>query len=144
MGGRVRVSLCSIRFLPSPSLRVLSRVRAVLIDRMLLRRRCWEWDVCAGTALLLEAGGYIVDANPPPPSSPLWNPGTDLPLAPLGGRRYLAVRACSAPTTGLSERQAGEGVGEQAGKKGAARREQERVIREVWKRVEPFLYERPV
>lgn len=82
--------------------------------------RCWEWDVCAGIALLLEAGGHVVDANPPPSASPLWDAESTLPLAELGGRRYLAVRPCA-----------------------GGRKEQERVMREVWRRVEPFTYARP-
>ncbi|KAF2097861.1 inositol monophosphatase [Rhizodiscina lignyota] len=41
---------------------------------------CWAWDVCAGMAILKEAGGIMVDANPGN-----WDPS-------LEGRRYLAVR----------------------------------------------------
>lgn len=48
---------------------------------------CWEWDVAAGVALLLEAGGLVTTANPPP----------DWETAPvedvrLGSRLYLAIR----------------------------------------------------
>ncbi|KAL7627534.1 hypothetical protein AAE478_001727 [Parahypoxylon ruwenzoriense] len=41
---------------------------------------CWAWDVCAGWAILTEAGGIVVDGNPGN-----WNPTVD-------GRKYLAVR----------------------------------------------------
>lgn len=41
---------------------------------------CWAWDVCAGWAILKEAGGIMVDANPGN-----WNPSIE-------ERRYLAVR----------------------------------------------------
>ncbi|KAI2607576.1 inositol monophosphatase [Hypoxylon fragiforme] len=41
---------------------------------------CWAWDVCAGWAILAEAGGIVVDGNPGN-----WNPEID-------GRKYLAVR----------------------------------------------------
>ncbi|KAF2263778.1 inositol monophosphatase [Lojkania enalia] len=42
---------------------------------------CWAWDVCAGWAILREAGGLMVDANPGN-----WNPRVE-------ERRYFAVRA---------------------------------------------------
>ncbi|KAI9676663.1 MAG: hypothetical protein M1829_002980 [Trizodia sp. TS-e1964] len=41
---------------------------------------CWAWDVAAGWAILEEAGGMVVDANPGG-----WSPRVD-------GRRYLCVR----------------------------------------------------
>ncbi|EEB98312.1 hypothetical protein MPER_02206, partial [Moniliophthora perniciosa FA553] len=53
---------------------------------------CWEWDVCGGIAILLQTGGIVVDSNPPPGLS-----DTDpIPMANIGGRRYLAIRGCSA------------------------------------------------
>ncbi|PWN33365.1 carbohydrate phosphatase, partial [Meira miltonrushii] len=57
---------------------------------------CWEWDVCAGVALLLESGGLLTDSNPPRKShSPFWHDGNRLPRADLGARRFLAVRGCT-------------------------------------------------
>lgn len=41
---------------------------------------CWAWDVCAAWAVLAEAGGLMVDANPGN-----WKPRVD-------ERRYMAVR----------------------------------------------------
>jgi hypothetical protein len=46
---------------------------------------CWgggwdAWDVCAGWAILLEAGGKMVDGNP----------SASLDEPPLGGKRFLA------------------------------------------------------
>ncbi|KAJ7628566.1 protein qutG [Roridomyces roridus] len=84
---------------------------------------CWEWDVCAGIAILLQTGGIVVDSNPPPDLGP-----TDpIPMANLGGRRYLAIRGCSEDAEGRS-----------------AREQQERLVREVWKRTERLDYKRPV
>ncbi|THU97759.1 inositol monophosphatase, partial [Dendrothele bispora CBS 962.96] len=83
---------------------------------------CWEWDVCAGIAILLQTGGIVVDSNPPDnldETSPT-------PMANLGGRRYLAIRACSKDAEGRSPRE-----------------QQERLVREVWKRTERLNYERP-
>lgn len=48
---------------------------------------CWEWDVAAGVALLLEAGGLVTTANPPP--DPETAPVEDVRL---GSRLYLAIR----------------------------------------------------
>lgn len=48
---------------------------------------CWEWDVAAGVALLLEAGGLVTTANPPP--DPETAPIEDVRL---GSRLYLAIR----------------------------------------------------
>lgn len=42
---------------------------------------CWAWDVCAGWAILAEAGGFVVGGNPGE-----WR-------GELDSRRYLAVRA---------------------------------------------------
>ncbi|KAJ7041058.1 inositol monophosphatase [Mycena alexandri] len=84
---------------------------------------CWEWDVCAGIAILLQTGGIVVDSNPPlnlQDSDPI-------PMANLGGRRYLAIRGCSEDSTGRSPRM-----------------QQEALVREVWKRTERLDYQRPV
>ncbi|THW01038.1 inositol monophosphatase [Aureobasidium pullulans] len=81
---------------------------------------CWEWDVAAGICLLEEAGGLVTTANPP----------QDIETAQiedvrLGSRLYLAIRPAgpSATETG--------------------RQSQERVVREVWKRVRHLEYSRP-
>lgn len=77
----------------------------------------WEWDVCAGLALLREAGGLYVDGNAPPTSdSAQWKPEAELSPASLGGRRFLCVRAAR-------DREAVE----------TARQAQHRVVRDVWK-----------
>ncbi|KAH8590086.1 inositol monophosphatase [Bisporella sp. PMI_857] len=81
---------------------------------------CWEWDVAAGICILREAGGLITTANPPP------DPATDpIPDVRLGSRLYLAIRP------------AGDSQGE------TGRQAQERVVREVWRRVEGLDYDRP-
>ncbi|KIX02091.1 uncharacterized protein Z518_08030 [Rhinocladiella mackenziei CBS 650.93] len=81
---------------------------------------CWEWDVAAGICLLQEAGGLITTANPPEGYQT-----AKIEDAKLGGRLYLAIRpACDAP---------GE----------TAREGQERVVREVWRRVRHLDYSRP-
>ncbi|KAF8634772.1 hypothetical protein AX15_000730 [Amanita polypyramis BW_CC] len=46
---------------------------------------CWEWDVCAGAAILLQTGGIIVDANPPEGLCR----DDPIPMAHLGGRRQV-------------------------------------------------------
>ncbi|OQD63711.1 hypothetical protein PENPOL_c009G01427 [Penicillium polonicum] len=81
---------------------------------------CWEWDIAAGAAILLEAGGLMTTANPP----------KDVDSAPiedvrLGSRLYLAIRPAgpSATETG--------------------RETQERTVREVWRRVRNLEYSRP-
>lgn len=56
---------------------------------------CWEWDVCAGMAILYEAGGLSTDANAPPAESPLWKDDAALPPASLGARRFLCIRPCA-------------------------------------------------
>ncbi|CAK7200576.1 hypothetical protein SEUCBS139899_003274 [Sporothrix eucalyptigena] len=78
---------------------------------------CWEWDVAAGIAILEEAGGIITTATPQ-------EDGT-VPDAHLGGRLYLAIRPA-----GPSDTETG-------------REAQERVVREVWKRVAVLDYTRP-
>lgn len=86
---------------------------------------CWEWDVCAGIAILLEAGGMVTDANPPPSkSSPYWH-DADVPRAELGARRFLVVRSC----TGTEEE-----TNMQA---------QQRVVRQIWERTPGLDYRRP-
>ncbi|GES59069.1 inositol monophosphatase [Aspergillus terreus] len=81
---------------------------------------CWEWDVAAGIAILLEAGGLVTTANPPE------NPDTaPIEKVRLGSRLYLAIRPAgpSATETG--------------------RQSQERTVREVWRRVRQLEYTRP-
>lgn len=85
---------------------------------------CWEWDVCAGIAILLEAGGLITDSNPPPSDSEFWQEKRRLPRAELGGRRFLAVRSASS-TDGESSVEA-----------------QERVVKQVWRRSGGLNYRR--
>ncbi|BGO96314.1 hypothetical protein NBRC10512_000352 [Rhodotorula toruloides] len=84
---------------------------------------CWEWDVCAGIVLITEAGGRVVPSAPPPQC--LSDPTAPIPDADLGGRLYLAVRAC-ADTEDETGRQA-----------------QDRLVREVWRRTVPLNYSRP-
>ncbi|KAF5391051.1 hypothetical protein D9757_003998 [Collybiopsis confluens] len=90
---------------------------------------CWEWDVCAAQAILLQTGGIVVDSNPPPNISD----DDPIPMANLGGRRrvfyvlYLAIRACSIDEDGRTPRT-----------------QQEALVRAVWKRTERFDYERPM
>lgn len=90
-------------------------------------------DVCAGTILVREAGGRVVPSQPPLPTDHEGEAPTNEALAPtaeitdadLGSRLYLAIRPCT-PT---SE----ETVVEQ----------QDRLIREVWRRTERLDYVRP-
>lgn len=78
--------------------------------------------MAAGVAILAEAGGLITTANPPA------NPETDLiPPVKLGSRLYLAIRPAG------DNRETGE----------TARQGQERLVREVWKRVRGLDYVRP-
>ena len=83
---------------------------------------CWEWDVAAGICLLEEAGGLVTSANPPDG----WEGVGEIKEVKLGGRLYLAVRPA---------------VGVEGGESG--RESQERVVREVWKRVRKLDYQRP-
>lgn len=83
---------------------------------------CWEWDVAAGICLLNEAGGLVTTANPPED----WET-CRIEDAKLGGRLYLAIRPASDASDG------GE----------TARQGQERLVREVWKRVRKLDYHRP-
>lgn len=48
---------------------------------------CWEWDVAAGVAILMEAGGLVTSANPP--QDPERDP---IEAVRLGSRLYLAIR----------------------------------------------------
>lgn len=77
-------------------------------------------DVAAGICILREAGGLITTANPPP--NPESHPIQEVRL---GSRLYLAIRP------------AGDGTEE------TGRQAQERVVREVWRRVEGLDYSRP-
>lgn len=80
---------------------------------------CWEWDVCAGLAILTEAGGIWTDANAPPKDSQLYQDKTQpIPRVPLGARRFLCIRPCS------------DGDDE------SARQAQERVVRVLWDALE--------
>lgn len=81
---------------------------------------CWEWDVAAGIAILEEAGGLVTTANPPDDAATV-----DIPEAKLGGRLYLAIRPAGPSDT-------------ETGRQG-----QERVVREVWRRVRELDYARP-
>ncbi|UZJ54612.1 hypothetical protein CBS101457_003932 [Exobasidium rhododendri] len=86
---------------------------------------CWEWDVCAGVAILLEAGGILTDSNPPQnKTSPYLKKGKRLPRAELGARRFLGVRACTSS----------EGE--------TALEAQERVARAIWQRTRGLDYRR--
>ncbi|PWY86816.1 inositol monophosphatase [Aspergillus heteromorphus CBS 117.55] len=81
---------------------------------------CWEWDVAAGIAILLEAGGLVTTANPPedPDTAPIQD-------VRLGSRLYLAIRPAGPSATE------------------SGRQTQERTVREVWKRVRQLEYARP-
>ncbi|KAK7192800.1 hypothetical protein DPSP01_011221 [Paraphaeosphaeria sporulosa] len=82
---------------------------------------CWEWDVAAGIAILLEAGGLVTTANPPHPNEDT----APIEEVSLGSRLYLAIRpAGDSPTE-------------------TGRQSQERTVREVWKRVRNIDYNRP-
>ncbi|GAO48102.1 hypothetical protein G7K_2289-t1 [Saitoella complicata NRRL Y-17804] len=88
---------------------------------------CWEWDVCAGWAILVEAGGLITTCNSPPEGDP---DVAEIPEARLGSRLYLAVRP------------AGDAVSENGSGRETAREGQERCVREVWKRIRGLGYRR--
>ncbi|KAI0018602.1 inositol monophosphatase [Xylariomycetidae sp. FL0641] len=81
---------------------------------------CWEWDVAAGIAILQEAGGLVTTANPPENHQT-----AEISDVRLGSRLYLAIRPA-----GPSETETG-------------RQSQERVVREVWRRVRELDYSRP-
>ncbi|KAI0975188.1 inositol monophosphatase [Xylaria arbuscula] len=81
---------------------------------------CWEWDVSAGVAILQEAGGLVTTAKPPKDYQT-----AEITDVRLGSRLYLAIRPA-----GPSETE-------------SARQTQERVVREVWKRVRDLDYSRP-
>ncbi|KAK4700417.1 hypothetical protein P7C70_g5831, partial [Phenoliferia sp. Uapishka_3] len=78
-------------------------------------------DVCAGAIIVLEAGGRFVPSQPPES----YKDGDAIPDADLGSRLYLALRPCSA-TVEESERE-----------------QQDRLVKEVWRRAEPLDYIRP-
>ena len=80
----------------------------------------WEWDVAAGICLLEEAHGLITSANAPEDIQT-----AKIEDAKLGGRLYLAIRPAS---DGPTE---------------TGRQSQERVVREVWRRVRNLDYSRP-
>ncbi|KAJ5489224.1 Protein qutG [Penicillium diatomitis] len=81
---------------------------------------CWEWDVAAGIAILLEAGGLITSANPPDDFDT-----ASIPDVKLGSRLYLAIRPAGPSATE------------------SGRESQERTVREVWRRVRQLSYSRP-
>ena len=83
---------------------------------------CWEWDVAAGICLLEEAGGLVTTANPPEG----WEQSNVIDKVKLGGRLYLAIRPA---TDALDWSESG-------------RLSQERVVREVWRRVRTLDYAR--
>ncbi|KAI5474892.1 hypothetical protein MNV49_002314 [Pseudohyphozyma bogoriensis] len=85
---------------------------------------CWEWDICAGACLILESGGLFVPSQPPLPTSDIST--TPILPADLGSRLYLGIRP------------ARDTEGE------TAREQQERLVREVWRRGEWMEYKRPV
>ena len=95
-------------------------------------------DVAAGICILQEAGGLVTTANPPE------NLETDpIQEVRLGSRLYLAIRWVMLLNSLFlrhlltHRRPAGDGNGE------TGRQAQERVVREVWKRVECINYQRP-
>lgn len=77
----------------------------------------------AGTCILQEAGGFVYPAQLPEGFKD--DGHQELPGADLGGRLYLAVRPCCS-TEDETARQA-----------------QDRVARQVWRRVERMDYYRP-
>lgn len=77
-------------------------------------------DVAAGVCILEEAGGLVTTAKPPEDIET-----AKVEDAKLGSRLYLAIRA------------AGDSEGE------SGRQAQERLVREVWKRVHTLDYNRP-
>lgn len=81
---------------------------------LIVKERCWPWDVAASWAILLEAGGAVFNANAPDDDD------GHSPLADgeLAGRLYLALRPCAADD-GSTVRQS-----------------HERVARAFWKRTE--------
>lgn len=77
-------------------------------------------DVAAGICLLQEAGGLVTTANPPEDSG-----SAPIEEVKLGSRLYLAIRPA-----GPSDKETG-------------RQGQERLVREVWRRVCHLDYSRP-
>lgn len=79
---------------------------------------CWEWDVAGAVAILNEAKGLVTTGNPPEDTA-------IIPEVKLGSRLYLAIRPCDGNETETS------------------RESQERVVRQIWKRVHALDYNRP-
>lgn len=79
---------------------------------------CWEWDISAGVILVEESGGLVTNANPP------LELDSEIGSAHLGSRQYLAIRASSDTENET------------------ARESQERIVKEVWKRVNRIEYNR--
>jgi myo-inositol-1(or 4)-monophosphatase len=77
-------------------------------------------DVSAGIAIVEEAGGLVTTANPPEDYQV-----AHIEEVRLGSRLYLAIRPA-----GASQKETG-------------RETQERVVREVWRRVRHLDYNRP-
>lgn len=77
-------------------------------------------DVAAGICILEEAGGLVTRGDPP--EDPMT---AAIEEVKLGGRLYMGIRPAGPSKTE------------------AAREGQERVIREVWKRVRRLDYSRP-
>ncbi|KIW08184.1 uncharacterized protein PV09_01115 [Verruconis gallopava] len=82
---------------------------------------CWEWDVAAGICILEEAGGLVTRGDPPEDAET-----AAIENVNLGGRLYLGIRPAGQSDSGET-----------------ARESQERVVREVWKRVRRLDYSRP-
>lgn len=99
--------------------------QATFLLLLLLRPLAGTQDVCAGIAILLEAGGIVTVSNPPHHSSSYWySQPTPLPTASVGGRRFLAVRPCTV-TQDETEVQA-----------------RECVVKEIWKTTDEIDYKR--
>ena len=76
--------------------------------------------MAAGICILEEAGGLVTRGDPPDDAE-----NAEIEDVKLGGRLYMGVRAA-----GPSDDE-------------SARQSQERVVREVWKRVRRLDYSRP-
>jgi len=101
--------------------------------RMLTRCLVRSQDICAGTILVREAGGRVVPSQPPlpaghsgeAPTNEAFAPSAEIVDADLGSRLYLAIRPCTATAEETEAEQ------------------QDRLIREVWRRTERLDYVRP-
>lgn len=101
---------------------------------------CWEWDVAAGIALLQEAGGLVTTANPPE------NPeSAEISEVRLGSRLYLAIRYVNRIILVREQNRGTDQFLRPAGpsETETGRQGQERLVREVWKRVRDLDYSRP-